>query len=150
MSDQEGYQSGDENSQRQSKVWTKGRQFTKASELDDFLAAETFWKRKKTTRTFDGTKQYYYCNVMSRKTPCPAMIYVSKGKNDYPRVLFESGDHVHDGDEKEPRRKDVPPNIVDRIRESVKNKEAPRTISHQLRKDDNIEEKPTQNQVSIS
>lgn len=61
----------DENSgaipHRKLNLWAFEKSFENIAELEEFFCEESQWKRNKTTRTFDGTKVYYYCSQVNKK-----------------------------------------------------------------------------------
>lgn len=77
------------------------------------------------------------------------MIYILSKNGEFPRSLYRDSEHVHNEEGQAPTRIAVSNDIVNLVRDGLEKKSKLRTISATVRADNEIQLKPSSNQVNI-
>lgn len=130
--------------------WVDVQVFNSQKEQDDYFEQNSFWKKESTRTDRTGTKTRYYCNEVSRYKglECPAKLLLFAPKDMAQNTLSRNGvQHAHEEEGQQPRKKPMDEATGRRIKELLMLNKQPRIISHILRTDGNIVDKPTISQV---
>lgn len=136
----------------QKKQWNEHATFETKADCDKFLEDNQHWKKQSTRSGYTGVKTRYYCKSVSRakgKEGCPAELLVHSLANSEKIVVYTGLDHVHPG-EPDNARIAVSNEVKAKIRSMHSDKMKPRMIYIKLQQDNEIQNKPTANQVWYS
>lgn len=143
----------EEEMQRVSEVWTLEQEFGSADELKEYVRDQATWCISRSNLlTAEGHKTFYYCNIVSKKNNaqgCPAKIYTVSSATEVKFSVFKNNvDHDHENKVLSKRVTAIRYEFLNRVKEYLRLGVKPRAISHELRFDVTIENKPTEKEVN--
>lgn len=120
-----------------------------AEDYNRFFAENQNWKKTGSRFDITGEKTRYYCNMVKKirgQAGCPAELMVHSMAGNEKKVVFINGkEHVHAEDN--PRTVPVAMAVKTKIQGMVSRKLTPGLIYVELQKDNDVQNKPTANQV---
>lgn len=128
--------------------WVIDENFNSVEDQNQFFKREPFWKVDYRSDSQLGRRTQYYCNAVSKRKQqkCPAEILILAQSKTESNILYRNGrEHIHI--DKVLKRKPVDDDVKEKIKTMYLENTKPRQISDKLRKDKNVEIKPTLSQV---
>lgn len=134
---------------RVSNVWQETETFPDKNSASEFINAEKNWCiRKSNVTVHAGLQTFYYCNkIKSSAEECPAKIYLLASVSDGQFHLFRNNkEHIHRAEDLAAKRT-ARLDIMDRVKDCLARDCKPRAISNEIRRNEEVVVKPTNNQV---